>query len=59
MNTMSRLHVIEVIIRVFFEDFGFGGNSEDYYNPCNSLLDKVAIQRKGRLITLLISVSCL
>ena len=46
-GAMSRLHVIEVINRVFFQDSGFDGNFDDYYDPNNSLLDKVAERKIG------------
>lgn len=35
-----------------FEELGFEGNSEDYYNPQNSLLPSVMYSRKGLPITL-------
>ena len=46
-RALSRWQVIQAINQVFFVEYGFDGNYEDYYNPYNSLLDKVVIQRKG------------
>src|SRR5258705_9517134 len=37
---------------VFFEELGFVGNSDDYYNPLNSYVPAVLQTRKGLPITL-------
>ena len=38
--------------RYFFDEIGFSGNAEDYYNPQNSLLNRVIDTRVGIPITL-------
>jgi regulator of sirC expression with transglutaminase-like and TPR domain len=43
---------VESICRFLFVDRGFAGNSENYYDPCNSLLDVVIESRRGIPITL-------
>ena len=37
---------------VLFDEGGFVGNSEDYYNPCNSYIPTVLESKKGLPITL-------
>jgi regulator of sirC expression with transglutaminase-like and TPR domain len=44
--------VIDVLNRLLFEDEGFRGNSEDYYDPRNSYLNEVLDRRTGIPITL-------
>lgn len=44
--------VIDEINRVLFDDEGFRGNSEDYYDPRNSYLNEVLDRRTGIPITL-------
>jgi len=41
----------------FFDELGFEGNKEDYYDPANSCLNEVLTRRKGIPITL--SVVCM
>ena len=41
-----------LLCRYLFEDMGFHGDAEDYYNPCNSYLNEVMDRRKGIPITL-------
>lgn len=41
-----------VISEVLFREEGFTGNSDDYYNPANSYLDRVLARRTGIPITL-------
>jgi regulator of sirC expression with transglutaminase-like and TPR domain len=43
---------VESICRFLFEEQGFAGNSANYYDPCNSLLDVVITSRRGIPITL-------
>jgi regulator of sirC expression with transglutaminase-like and TPR domain len=38
--------------RYFFQEIGFGGNANDYYDPANSYLHKVLHTRRGIPITL-------
>lgn len=46
------LKIIQTINRYLYEDLGFSGNSEDYYNPCNSFLNAVIDRRTGIPISL-------
>ena len=43
---------IQALNRFLFEEIGFGGNEEDYYNPANSYLNAVLDTRCGLPITL-------
>ncbi len=43
---------VESICRFLFHDRGYAGNSTNYYDPCNSLLDVVIESRRGIPITL-------
>lgn len=46
------LKIIEAINRHLFEDLGFAGNRENYYDPNNSFLNQVIDRRTGIPITL-------
>lgn len=46
------LKIIQTINRYLYEDLGFSGNSEDYYDPCNSFLNDVIDRRTGIPISL-------
>lgn len=46
------LSFIDIITQHLFSQWGFKGNSEDYYNPENSFIDQVLHNRKGIPITL-------
>lgn len=46
------LRVIQTINRYFYNDLGFTGNTDDYYDPRNSFLNEVIDRRKGIPITL-------
>jgi regulator of sirC expression with transglutaminase-like and TPR domain len=46
------LRVIQTINRYLYEDLGFHGNTENYYDPCNSFLSEVIERRTGIPITL-------
>lgn len=46
------LKIIQTINRYLYEDLGFCGNSEDYYDPCNSFLNDVIDRRTGIPISL-------
>ena len=41
-----------ILAELLFEELGFEGERDDYYNPYNSYLDKVLIRRKGIPISL-------
>jgi regulator of sirC expression with transglutaminase-like and TPR domain len=45
-------HFIETANRYLFEEAGFRGNQEDYYNPDNSCLNRVLETKRGIPITL-------
>ena len=49
---LEPIAVIEELNRYLFEEEGFRGNSEDYYDPKNSFLNEVVDRRKGIPITL-------
>lgn len=46
------LRILKVINQYLYEDFGFTGNLENYYDPCNSFLNDVLDRRTGIPITL-------
>ncbi|GAB4290347.1 MAG: SirB1 family protein [Oscillatoriaceae cyanobacterium] len=46
------LRVIQTINSYLYDDLGFQGNEEDYYNPRNSFLNEVIEKRRGIPITL-------
>lgn len=46
------LRIIQIINRYLYQDLGFTGNSADYYDPRNSLLNYVIDRRTGIPITL-------
>ena len=41
-----------ILAELLFDELGFEGEREDYYNPYNSYLDKVMLRRKGIPISL-------
>lgn len=43
---------LEELCRFLFEDHGFRGDRDDYYDPDNSLLDRVLERRRGIPLTL-------
>lgn len=46
------IEIISVVVRFFGTDKGFKGDTEDYYNPENSYIDKVLEKRTGLPISL-------
>ncbi|MCU0551052.1 MAG: SirB1 family protein [Leptolyngbya sp. Prado105] len=46
------LKIIQTINRYLYEELGFSGNSDDYYDPCNSFLNDVIDRRTGIPISL-------
>jgi regulator of sirC expression with transglutaminase-like and TPR domain len=46
------MKVIQIINQYLYEDLGFTGNTENYYDPCNSFLNDVIDRRTGIPITL-------
>jgi regulator of sirC expression with transglutaminase-like and TPR domain len=47
-----RTPTLDGLRRHLFRDLGFGGNTDDYYEPANSYLDQVVARRTGIPITL-------
>jgi regulator of sirC expression with transglutaminase-like and TPR domain len=45
---------VRALNRLLFDDFGFAGNQDDFYDPRNSFLDQVLERRLGIPITLAI-----
>lgn len=41
-----------ILAELLFDELGFSGDEDDYYNPYNSYLDKILIRRKGIPISL-------
>jgi regulator of sirC expression with transglutaminase-like and TPR domain len=48
------LHRLRLLNRYFFDELGFAGNVNDYYDPANSYLPDVLERRRGIPITLAI-----
>lgn len=48
----SPMHRLRVLNRYFFDELGFGGNVNDYYDRHNSYLNEVLATRRGIPITL-------
>lgn len=46
------VHRLRMLNRYFFQELGFGGNVNDYYDPDNSHLNQVLLQRRGIPISL-------
>ncbi len=51
-ETAYPLKTIQTINQYLFENLGFQGNSNNYYDPCNSYLNQVISRRTGIPITL-------
>ena len=51
-NQLDLLDSISRLNHYFFQELGFGGDNDDYYNPQNSLIHKVIERRKGLPILL-------
>jgi regulator of sirC expression with transglutaminase-like and TPR domain len=51
-STDTPLHQIRTINAVLFDEYGFRGNTEDYYDPRNSFFNDVLDRRTGIPITL-------
>ena len=48
----AALHRLHVLNRFFFQDLGFAGNVNNYYDPRNSFIHRVLDSRRGIPITL-------
>jgi regulator of sirC expression with transglutaminase-like and TPR domain len=55
--TREAIHSVNILSEYLFDEVGFSGNSEDYYDPRNSYLNEVLSRRLGIPITL--SLVCL
>ena len=47
-NKKCRFHVAHIISTILFIEYGFSGDTVDYYSPLNSLLHKVVERKKGK-----------
>ncbi len=43
---------VRLLNQYFFHELGFGGNVNNYYDPCNSFIHEVLLRRRGIPITL-------
>ena len=48
----GQVHKLRLLNRYFFQELGFSGNANDYYDPDNSYLPKVLERRRGIPISL-------
>lgn len=48
----GQVHKLRLLNRYFFQELGFSGNANDYYDPDNSYLPKVLARRRGIPISL-------
>jgi regulator of sirC expression with transglutaminase-like and TPR domain len=53
-NQMTKLDKLQVVNQILFQEYGLQGNSQDYYNYRNSLLNHVLESKKGIPMTLCI-----
>ncbi|KAK6190846.1 hypothetical protein SNE40_002623 [Patella caerulea] len=51
--------VLEAINHVLFEKLQYRGNMSEYYDPCNSYINKILERKKGIPITLCIIYNCI
>jgi len=49
---LATLQKVRLLNQYFFQELGFGGNVNNYYDPCNSYVHEVLIRRRGIPITL-------
>jgi regulator of sirC expression with transglutaminase-like and TPR domain len=49
-------HTLPGVIQFLFQEQGFGGEKDDYYNPANSYIDQVLQRRRGIPISLAIII---
>ena len=54
---MSSIEKIKLINHVFYNQFGFGGNTKNHHDPQNSYLNQVLESKKGNQISLAIIYS--
>lgn len=51
-NNLTALEKIRVLNNIFFKQHGFKGNIKDFYNPENSFINDVLLNKKGNPLTL-------
>ena len=51
-RSMNRITVLSALKRIFYDQYGFHGNTQDYYNVKNSLIHFVISNRTGIPLTL-------
>lgn len=56
-DNLTALEKVRILNHLFFEVYGFIGNSKDYYAPENSFLNDVLMLRKGNPVSLSIVYS--
>ncbi|OYY63737.1 MAG: transglutaminase [Burkholderiales bacterium 28-67-8] len=49
---LAALQKVRLLNQYFFQELGFGGNVNNYYDPCNSYVHEVLLRRRGIPITL-------
>ena len=49
---LAPLQKVRLLNQYFFQELGFGGNVNNYYDPCNSYVHEVLLRRRGIPITL-------
>jgi regulator of sirC expression with transglutaminase-like and TPR domain len=57
-KTGSRSALIAQLHHVLFDEYGFHGDTEDYYSPENSCLSRVLERRRGLPVTLALIYKC-
>jgi regulator of sirC expression with transglutaminase-like and TPR domain len=53
-NEMSSIEKIKLINHIFYNQYGFSGNTKNHHDPQNSYLNQVLASRKGNQISLAI-----
>lgn len=56
---MSSIEKVKLINHVFYNQFGFSGNTKNHHDPTNSFIGNVIESRKGNQISLAIIYTCL
>lgn len=54
---MTAFETVKILNKVFFEQFGFTGNSKNYHSPLNSYINTVLENKKGNPLSLSIVYS--
>lgn len=56
---MSSIEKVKLVNHVFYNQFGFSGNTKNHHDPLNSFIGNVMESRKGNQISLAIIYTCL